>query len=448
MLLIQAFNVLRGRLECGIALVFVTLFLGTGLAAYSIGPIPIQWLAQAWFIVLAAALILGLKRVRIVPGWLVLVMFIGWGLVVNALNLGRFAAEMPALASLPYELFIIARYINLLSFTAVLYLTFWLLTQGYSKSLTNWIVLIGVLVSLAALYIYIANIYGLPEPHRSRLGTGGGEQATTFSYGYFFYNRALGTFREPSHLAEWLLLPLFFSLTRSDKAARVSTFIIGSTLLLTVSLGGIISFVIGIVAAILINNPLRMRNLKRLIGITVALSILAVGLQLVSIGIGGEVLNIYSLVIFRILEFLEGGVAASNIGFVYEFLAENPFPLLGYGLGNANIFFSNVTGNDLVVSYLSLYINVLFSTGIVGFGLLLFFLLRPIIQVAGKKGRGEFGQSPVFLMTYLAYLVFFGVRAEELSVTFAISAAYLTYQGALGSRLHGQRHTIRGCSEC
>jgi len=187
---------------------------------------------------------------------------------------------------------------------------------------------------------------------------------------------------------------------------------------------------------------------QRLIGITVALSILAVGLQLVSIGIGGEVLNIYSLVIFRILEFLEGGVAASNIGFVYEFLAENPFPLLGYGLGNANIFFSNVTGNDLVVSYLSLYINVLFSTGIVGFGLLLFFLLRPIIQVAGKKGRGEFGQSPVFLMTYLAYLVFFGVRAEELSVTFAISAAYLTYQGALGSRLHGQRHTIRGCSEC
>ena len=448
MLPIQAFNVLRVRLECGIAFIFVTLFLGTGLAAYNIASVPIQWLAQAGFIALAAALILGLKRVRIVPGGYILIMFMGWALVVNGFNIGRFAAEMPALAPLPYELFIIVRYINLLSFTAVLYLTFWLLTQGYSKSLTNWIVLIGVLVSLAALYLYFANIYGLPEPSRSRLGTGGGEQATTFSYGYFFYNRALGTFREPSHLAEWLLLPLFFSLTRPGKAAIVSTFLIGSTLLLTVSLGGIMSFVIGVVAAILINNPLRIKNLKRLIGITVALSILAVGLQLVSIGIGGEVLNIYSIISFRILELLEGGVAASNIGFVYEFLAENPFPLLGYGLGNANIFFSNNTGNDSVVSYLSLYINVLSSTGIVGFGLLLLFLLRPIIRAVAKKGRFEFGQSPVFLMTYLAYLIFFGVHTEELSVPFAVSAAYLTYQGTLDSRPQGQGHTIRGCSEC
>ena len=193
-LLIQAFNVLRGRLECRITLVFVTLFLGTGLAAYSIGSVPIQWLAQAGFVVLAAALVLGLKRIRIVPGGYILIMFMGWALVVNGFNAGRFAAEMPALAPLPYELFIIVRYINLLSFTAVLYLTFWLLTQGYAKSLTNWIVLIGVLVSLAALYIYIANIYGLPQPPRSRMGTSGGEQATTFSYGYFFYNRALGTF--------------------------------------------------------------------------------------------------------------------------------------------------------------------------------------------------------------------------------------------------------------
>ena len=232
-------------------------------------------------------------------------------------------------------------------------------------------------------------------------------------------------------MAEWLLLPLFFSLTRSGKAARVGTFLIGLTLLLTVSLGGIISFVVGVVVAILISNPLRMKNLKQLVGITVVLSILAVGLQLVSIGVGGEALNIYSIISLRILEFLEGGVEASNIGFVYEFIADNPLPLLGYGLGNANIFLSNVTENDSVVSYLSLYINVLYSTGVMGFGLLLFFLLRPIIRAVAKKGHSEFSQPSVFLMSYLAYLVFFGVHAEELSVPFAISAAYLTYQGTI-----------------
>lgn len=445
--LINFINVLRGRLEHGIMLIFVTLYLATGLAAYNIGPIPIQWLARSGFIILATALIFALKRIRVVPGGLVFVMFIGWGLVVNALNVGRFGTVMPDLATLPYELYIIVRYVNLLVFAAVLYLTFWLLTQGYAKSLTNWIVLTGALVSLAALYIYIANIYGLPQPPRSRLGTSGSEQATTFSYGYFFYNRALGTFREPSHLAEWLLLPLFFSLTRFNKAARVNTLLIGSILLLTVSLGGILSSVIGIIAAILIINPLRMVNLKRLIGFTVLLSILAVCLQLVPVGIDDEALNIYSIIRFRILELIEGGVEVANLGYLYEFFANTPSPFLGYGHGNANIFLSSVTGNEAVVSYLSLYINVLYSTGVVGFGLLLFFLLRPIIWVVSKKKRGEFGWSPVFLMTYLAYLVFFGIRVEELSVPFAVSAAYLTYQGAPGLKVQGQRHAIRGCRE-
>ena len=425
------------QLKRWIARGFVALFLCTGLGAYSIWSVPFVWIAQAGEVALAAALIIGLNRVRNVPGGLVFIVFIAWALIVNILNAECFASMMPAMATLPYGLFIIVRYVNLLAFAAVFYLTFWLMTQGYSEFLVKGIVGVGTLVSLAALYIYIAQIYGLPEPSRTRMGTGGGEQATTFSLGSFFYTRALGTFREPSHLAEWLVLPLFFSLARSNRAARVGTFLIGTTLLLTVSLTGILSAMVGGVAAILISNPLRLENLKRLVGVAAVLSVLAIGLQIVSVNAADEEHSITSIVSLRTLEILEGGLGSSNRGHTYEFIADNPFPLVGYGLGNANIFISNAFGSDLVMSYLSLYINTLYSTGIVGLGLLLVFLVSPIIRNLAKRESAKLRHSPVFLMTYLAYLVSFGVNVDELSVPFAISAAFLAHQGALGSRLKG-----------
>jgi hypothetical protein len=440
----------QDRLGHQVALGFVALFLGTGLAAYSLGPVPVPWLTQVGFVALAGLLIMARNRVRIVPGGLALVMFMAWTLLVSlvsAYSAEYFAGAMPQGATLPYGLFILARYINLLAFAAAFYLTFWLLTQGYAKFLVKWIVLIGIFVSLAAVYVYLAHSYGLPELPRTRLGTGGGEQATTFSSGLLFYRRALGTFREPNHLAEWLLLPLFLSLALSHGAARVSTLLIGSTLLLTVSLAGTLSAVMGGIAGTLMNGPFCAKNLKRTIGVVAMPIVLAVGLIGLSVGVVGEGQSIYSILSFRAVEILEGGVEASNRNYISEFIADNPFPLVGYGLGNANIVASEAMGNDLVVSYLSLYLNIIYSTGVVGICLLLTFLLPPLVRKPAKKGTGEYGLSPVFLMAYLAYLVEFGVSSEELSVPFAVAAAFLRYQGTLGSGLPSLKHMGPGRSE-
>ena len=93
---------------------------------------------------------------------------------------------------------------------------------------------VGVLCAAMALYIYVAQLSGLPEPPRTRMGTGGDQQATTFTYAF---HRAMGTFQEPGDLASWLVLPLFLSFLargRYKNLGSIAIAALGSVLLLLV----------------------------------------------------------------------------------------------------------------------------------------------------------------------------------------------------------------------
>src|SRR5687768_436972 len=140
----------------GVLQLFAVLFAFTGLAAYNFGPAPFPWLAAAGFVALAGALVLFTNRVRLVPGSTALFLFFAWTLFVQTLNAGSFGALLPSGATLSYASFVLVRYLNILAFAAVLYLTYWLLTEGKGTELMRWIVRIGVVVALAAIYIYIA----------------------------------------------------------------------------------------------------------------------------------------------------------------------------------------------------------------------------------------------------------------------------------------------------
>lgn len=411
----------------GVLQLFAALFACTGLAAYNIGPVPLPWLAEAGFVALAAALVLFTNRVRLVPGGGALFLFVAWTLFVQTLNAGRFGALLPRGATLSYTSFVLVRYLNVLAFAAVLYLTYWLLTEGKGPELMRWIARIGVAIALAGIYIYIAQQYGLPEPPRTRVGTAGAAQVL-----FFGYRRALGTFREPSHLAEWLVLPLFLSFAIPRRLARLSSIIIGTALLLTVSLGGIASCVGGVLGGLLLSNPFKPRNFKLLIAIALGLGLLLYAAQMTSVGLTGQ--SVYSVLNVRTLEILEGGVGNSNRAYIADFVDSFPPPVLGYGLGNANIYVASKLGIDLIVSFLSLYVNVAYSSGIIGLLLLSIFMAQPIIRNAIVSTDRKKRRPIAILMGYVAYLFVFAAGPEELSVAFAVIAAFLLYDGSLEAR--------------
>lgn len=407
------------------------LYFMSSLAAYNVGPIPITWMGQAGFIALAIGLILYVNKVRIVPGAGWLLFFIFWAFVLNTLNAGEFSTMMPPRATLPYALYIAVRYINILSFASAFYLTYWLLKSGYQKELVRMIIIVGLIASAGAGYVYLAQILGLPELPRTRLGTSGGAQATTFSSGMFSYRRALGTFREPSHLAEWLMLPFFLSFLRRDRLGKWGRIAIGGTIMLTVSLTAFFSVALGTGLSMLLTNPFN-RKYMRLLGLAVIIGgVLFVVLQNIVVGSGLDGSTLAAVVTGRIGTTIGGGFGKTDRAYVYELMAEHPLPALGYGFGNGNLYGSALTQNDAVMSFLSLYVNTLYATGFLGFAVLLIFIFRPVVQYLRSRARRQGIEVPVILMTYFSYLVAFGVTSEELSTPFALTAAMLTYQAAI-----------------
>lgn len=110
---------------------YALLLLVSALDAYDIGRVPLEWLMQIGAIGGGGYVALrhGLpKPLGYRPFWL----FFLWTLLVTAANTGlhNYAALMPAGGTTPYAVFILLRFLTLLSFIATLYLVSWLLQQG------------------------------------------------------------------------------------------------------------------------------------------------------------------------------------------------------------------------------------------------------------------------------------------------------------------------------
>jgi hypothetical protein len=404
---------------------FIFLYFLTGLAAYKFGPIPVSWLAQFGFIALAIGVILYTDRIRPLPGAMLLALFLVWAFIVTSINIDTYAGAMPKLATLPYWAFIVFRYLGIISFISTLYLTYWLVSEGMGEELLRWIVICAVIICIFSIYLYFAHLFGLPEPSRNRAGTAGDLQATKFSGEGLFYNRAVGTFREPGHFAEWLLLPFFVSFAFRKKWDKIRTYIISGTIVITVSMLALFCIVAAGIMGLVLTRPFSKRTLK-IVGVSVlSAAVIFFLLSQVAIGtIGEETVTLGTLVSKRVGTILFGGIGASNRNYVYQFLADNPFPAIGMGLGNGNLVFARVTGNDTIVAFLSLYLFTLYGAGYPGMIILGTFLVRPLAQYLWSFKR-TIPIVPVVLMTYLAYLVASAIGSEELSPWFGISAGLI-----------------------
>lgn len=406
---------------------YIILLFGSALGAYNLGSIPIEWLVNVGLIIIVVLVALT-DRLYVVPGSRLLFWFFIWGVFVTGFNvlLNDYAALMPSLATTSYPIFISLRFVKILSFISAIYLVYWLCARGYEDSIIKWTVIIGTLISFVAIYMYIAQVYGLPELPRTRMGTGGGQQATVFTYAF---HRAMGTFREPSHLAEWLVVPFFLSLVYRRRTPNIHTILIGVVLLLTGSLTGIIGAATGFIGAILLANPFKLRNLKTVSRfVLVFLLALAVSYVVVVPYLGGTK-SLFQVIGHRLAPIIEGGPMQSNRGYIYRYIADAPLPLLGYGLGDANILLSGYFGAKLVTSFLSLYFYFLFSTGILGLALLCLFLFRPVVKAIRILRKSRTTDRFLFISAaYFSWLIMFAVAPEEFCMMFAVAFALLAYE--------------------
>jgi len=412
----------------GLVLFLYPLFLaGSALDAYSVGSLSIPWIARIG--IFSTTLIVGFsRRLVVVPGTKMLIAFFLWGGLVTILGVlhADYAEFLPPLATSSYPAFVLLRLLVVLSVIATVYLAYWLLRRGHHDAMIRWTVLVGTLIAVAAIYIYFAQLHNLPEPPRNRIGTSGAEQVTRFSYAF---HRAMGTFREPSHLAEWLVVPFFLSLSYRQKGlVNLHSVVIASALLLTGSLTGIVSVPLGFLGSMVLVR-LSARQRLRSLASFIAVGLLAV--VIFSAIVSGYDLepNLLQVVENRLTPILfEGGLSQSNRSHVYEYVQAVPFPTVGAGFGNANLLLSHYLATDTVASFLSLYLATLYSTGMTGLMLLGLFLVAPVLAVFRRSRPGYERWIRVNQAAYLACLIMFAVNSEELHLMFAIVYALLTFE--------------------
>ena len=396
------------------------------LAAYAIGPVPVPWLAQMLAIYLFFWV--GIKSgLRIAPGMVLFSFFFIYAMIVTSYQsiIGDYFNYMPAKATTPYLAYITLRFMTMASFGALVFITFWLLARGYKPQIVRFLAGLCLFISAAALYIYFAQIYGWPEPPRTRMGTGGGEQSVTFTYAF---HRALGTFREPSHLAEWLVLPLFMSFAESGWVFYLARGLGVMTLLLTGSLTGIGAILGGIAAGFTFMIPFMsvavVKSVVRMVLIgAVALSTFSFVVSSKD-SKGTDLIDVLSK---RVEPLKEKGVSQSNRNYVYNYVDSVDIPWFGQGLGNSNLKFTQATGLDATASFLNLFINIELSLGYVGLTMFVIFLATPFfIFFLNRDYRFE-EDHYLILASFFGWMFVFFAHSEELSFHFAIIYALLIH---------------------
>jgi O-antigen ligase len=336
--------------------------------------------------------------------------------------------QFPILTT-PYPVFIILRFFNLLAPIACAYLIVAAAERYSFYKITQFVIWLGTIASLYAFYAYIAEVYGLPEIARTRMGTGGGQQSTTFSYAF---HRALGTFREPSHLAEWLLAPIFTSFAMRNRILNPHTVIMTLAMLLTGSLAGIAGLGAGILWAALLSNPLRASSWKVIGGF---IGVLLLGIGAFAIFAAGKNIDVFTL--FNVLGgragdiLFGGGLRESDRGSVLTAALQQPISFFGYGFGRANIMLTDIYrhhtfgATPYVVDYHSLYLHYLFATGVVGICLLLLFIVTPIYLFWSQRAGKIRPQFAYFAGGLIAYAVTNTLLFDEMTPQFAMMAAFV-----------------------
>lgn len=386
----------------------------SALDAISLGPLPLTWVA-IW-IPIAVSIITRTNFGKVPIYFYLLILWAGFVQIFSLFCLNEESCakiEMPPLSTTPYPIYITLRILPFLMFASVLSMMATL--KGKSNEVYSFILRAGGWVASIALYVYFAQRYGLPDIPRSRLGTDGAEvTSVTFSYSF---HRALGTFREPSGMAVWLILPFFLSLVY----VNWRTYVIGAAILLSGSMSAYVAIIGGgtlaLILLILASPPARATLTKLPLRLGVVLLFSGIIFS-IFVNKGGDYQGLMAIIQERLLPVVTEGVGESNRGYVFEFVTDVGIPIVGYGLGNINLMLTSWLGGDAVAGILSLYLNILMSLGIIGLIMLIGFLFQPLLK---KKPI----TNPLVLYSvhaaYISWLIVFTIHSAEFPLMFAVT---------------------------
>jgi hypothetical protein len=407
----------------------IAAFLFNALDAYSVYDVPISWVGSV--IPFIGFIFCGVKSyaLRLSSGFIILLCFLTLVTIWNC-SFGDYERLMPSKYAGTYESFIALRFVNYIAFILYTCILTEVFTSGYLRKFAKSISVIACLIAIYSFYVYAAQLFGLPEVPRTRLGTGGEAQATMFTYDF---HRAMGTFREPSHMASWMVVMLFFPLIcwSGLRAVFALSLIVGA-IVLSGSLSAFLALlVVAVIFAILQFGSLRLTSFPSIIRGAIVIS--------VSLGIfylfsfvyeSGESGSYFSTMWDRIAPVFasQDALMTTNRSYIYKWVGEEGgIPILGYGLGNSNLVLSAAFGGDLVYSFLNLFLNILYSGGMIGLLLLAWAYLKPAIDLL-KNNQVLWSRDLVVFSamgTYISMTVFFMGSKEEFSLLFSIPIALM-----------------------
>jgi len=407
------------------------------IEAYTLFSIPVPWIASIIYLVAALVPLLSTGRLVIPRGTALLYLYLFWSIL--ALSLYISANELPAMparATTPYPVYLILRLLTVLVFIAVLTTCYWLVRRGAIEQVIRVKLALLIFVSVAAIYIYAAQTVGFWEPPRNRMGTGGQDFLSEGVHFTFGFHRALGTFREPSHLAEWLagtlvfLFPIMASYVRALYKWLI-VFLALIALTLTGSLLGALCLSAGFLTLMIFQKGLRLfANLVVFLLLVMAVVVTAYS----AFGI-----DVIGALVPRVVEMITGGVGATNRAYVYENLEKVPLTFLGYGLGTGPLLTASATGSDFVVASLNLFITVAYDAGLIGLICIAVYFLLPFVIAF----RYDVSRNPLVvgcMASHVSWIIAYLGRSPELSPSHAVPVGvmmacfFLSFRGGVPLR--------------
>lgn len=268
----------------------------------------------------------------------------------------------------------------------------------FARIIIDLLIAVGVVVALVAICDYVATRFGYVLFVRNAEGTGYSEIPIKFFY--YGYHRAMGSFREPSHLGAYLIPLYFMALSRARLIAAVTicaAAIISLSLIVYLSL----FLTVMVVTVWLLLCGGRQKFWLINIGVSwVASTLLAWGLvysyDATTVGYLQSRLDLVS----------QSRAVIPGRDYVFYYFLSRPLELFGQGLGFSSFDIGDFLGSPRPASFLSVIFYLYASLGVFGLVLAIAFFLS-LITGLGSMARHE--NSSIFWKGLLSAVIGVGL---------------------------------------
>jgi hypothetical protein len=418
--------------------------------AYAVYHIPLPWAANVGVIALAGYLLCSRQFPKFI-GMKIITCLAAFAIAVTTIKSILFSLPTGISLTVPFSAYILLRILNIISFIAAIGVVCYLLEQYKPARLMATIIMLGVVIALFSYLVYYVQTHFLSNMGQNRATSYFAQGQVIFSYPF---HRAVGTFREPSLLAAWLMVPFVMSL--SSIYLVPASILIGGILLLTGSLSLVLCLALGALGSLLtiifftvVKNKKVELSWARFLLLLTVVAVCSYGIfhmmnvssealladqlqqtqqnaQLSPAQVAQEETAIktrlikdkmltlasgtswFDVIKTRISKMLHGGISAENRMYIYDYEKTLSVTWLGQGLGISNINFG-VYVNDLCHSKLnSVDITILTYK-----------------SFCEQYRKNKIHPAYSFVNLYLNYLVSLGVIGLFLLIAFFIWPFYI-----------------------